>query len=108
MENLAQEIIDLRTKRKEIQAQINEKVDKVKDFLKKRNKNAMQIGRFSVRLAQRIKRDIDFKYLEKMVKAGEIPETKFKPKTYHNLMITSTKREDGKEMKLKGNKFVYK
>lgn len=106
VEKKAKEILRLRKQRADLQEEINKHVNEIMAYMSAQDKRILKVSNYSLEIAKRIKREINFEYLDMMVDAGKIPESAFKKTFYHRLLITSSVSPDGKKMTLKGNKFV--
>lgn len=101
LEKKCQKIIDLRTKRLALQEEINKSVQEVLDYMHTQNKRTLKIGKYSLEIGKRIRREFDFEFLDKLQSQGIIPIVAMNKKEYERLLITSSKN-----IKLVGNKFV--
>lgn len=103
LEKMAKKVIELRYKRSKMQDEINKLVTQITEHMNSQNKRILKAGRYSLEIANRIRRDFDFDALDRLQAQGLIKPEVMKKYTYQRLLITS-----GSEMKLEGNKFVTK
>lgn len=108
IEQKSKKVFELRKKRFQIQEEINKYVKEIMESMDKESKTKMKSAKYSLEIVRRIRRDIDFDYLDKCVADGKIPESAFKKSHYRRLLITSGEDNSGKKMVLEGNRFVYK
>jgi hypothetical protein len=103
IEKKAKEIIKLRTERKKMQTKINGLVSEITTYMNSKEKRILKAGSYSLEIATRIRRDFDFKALDDLQAKGLISEKVMKKYTYDRLLITT-----GKDIELKGNRFILK
>jgi len=106
IEQKAKTILRLRKERADLQEEINKHVNEIMALMDEEKRRIFKTGNYSLEIAQRIKRDINFDLLDKAVNDGLIPESAFKKSHYRRLLITSSHLPSGQKMTLKGNKFV--
>jgi hypothetical protein len=102
LEKKCQKIVELRTKRLALQEEINKSVGEVLEYMNSQGKRNMKVGKFSLEVAKRVRREFDFDALDKMQSQGLLPNAVMSKKEYQRLLITSSKN-----MKLVNGKFVY-
>jgi len=102
VENTCKKIVELRTKRLALQEEINKNVADVLAYMNSMGKRTLKVGKFSVEIATRVRRNFDFDYLDRLQADGLIPITAMSKSEYQRLMVMS-----GANMRIENGRFVY-
>lgn len=101
LEAKCKRIVELRQKRNVLQTEINSLTKEVTAELESQNNNRLKMGDLTIELVKKIRRDLDFNFLDELQAKGLLPVTKMSKSYYTRLLITTAD-----SIQLVGNKFI--